>query len=334
VRSTKWSTVGRVLLAFAFSGGLLALLLSQLDARQALEAVRTAAFQWVAVAALCSFGVLLTRGLRFRLLTTQASFRTITCAVAVQYFLLRVTPMRLGDFSLPVMLARYADEPPAHTLVSLVVVRLAELWVVVVVGVTAIILAFGAEGMERFALGGPAIALLTVMIATFGWWMQLGASIVDRIAKVPPLASRHAVQKIATKLRAAVAERASLSTGRWAGVVLTSVAVVALQFAAFAALLAAFHRHLSVAETVVGVSVAYLVSSVPFVTVGTIGTYEAGWVLGFTWVGMPLTAAVLTAVATQVITLFFTLIFAIPAWLMLQRAESAERLEPASQLPA
>jgi uncharacterized protein (TIRG00374 family) len=322
----------RIVLACLVSGGLLAVLFAQLDVGEVILAVRNANFDWVGVAAVCSLGVLLVRGLRFRLLATAAPYRTITCSVAVQYFLLRVTPMRLGDFSLPVMLSRYASEPPAHTLVSLAIVRLAELWVVVVVGVAAVVVTFGAEGAQRFALGGPAIVLLTLLIATFGWWMQLGGRILDRIACMPRFADKRIVRKLAGQVRSAIAERASLPTFRWAGVIATSVAVVALQFATFAALLAAFHIELSVSQTVVGVSVAYLVSSLPFFTVGTIGTYEAGWVLGFSWVGLALEPAVLTGLATQVVTLLFTLMFAMPAWLMLQRADllpAAERASPA-----
>lgn len=47
---------------------------------------------------------------------------------------------------------------------------------------------------------------------------------------------------------------------------------------------------------------------------GSIGTHETGWVAGFAWVGVPISEAALTGVATQVVTLVYAALFAGPAW--------------------
>jgi hypothetical protein len=318
----------RATLAFAVSGGLLWFILSKIDLDAAIGSLRSASSGWIFFAALCSFVVLLLRTLRFQLLATRTPTLTLGAAVAVQYFLLRVTPMRLGDFSLPVLLARYADEPPAHTLVSLLITRLAELWVVVLTGIIAVIAAFGTTGMDRIAFGIPAVIAVSALIATFGAWMRLGGRVAMAVSQWPPLRERVLLQRLNFQLQAAISERSRLTNARWAAVLVMSAGVVIAQYACFASLMVAFQVRLPLAESVVGVSVAYLVSSAPFVTVGTIGTFEAGWVLGFTWVGLALETAILTAVASQVMTLVFTSIQALCGWAVLQRLRSRAALEP------
>ena len=80
----------------------------------------------VAPAMVFPLAVLLARGLRFRVLTTRAGLVTVTAAIGVHNFLVRIIPFRLGELSLPYLLAR--QEPLTRTLLSLVLVRLLELW--------------------------------------------------------------------------------------------------------------------------------------------------------------------------------------------------------------
>mgnify|MGYP000185686923 CR=1 FL=1 len=57
--------------------------------------------------------------------------------------------------------------------------------------------------------------------------------------------------------------------------------------------------------------------ALPVISVGSVGTHETGWVAGFVWVGMAVPDAMLTGLFTQVTTLSFAVLFAIPATLHL-----------------
>ena len=56
--------------------------------------------------------------------------------------------------------------------------------------------------------------------------------------------------------------------------------------------------------------------SLPLPTVGNVGTHETGWTLGFQAMGVSLQDAVVTGVASGLITLGFAVVFAIPAGLL------------------
>src|SRR5690606_24827496 len=117
-------------LAVLVSGLLVAWLLSKLDAEQALSRLRGVETQWLAVAAACSFGVLLCRSLRFSLLTRDAGLPVVTASIAVQVFMNRITPLRLGELALPYLLQKYGGEDNARSLVHLLLVRLIDLGLV------------------------------------------------------------------------------------------------------------------------------------------------------------------------------------------------------------
>src|SRR5690606_29590125 len=124
------SKVFRAGLAFLISGALLGWLLSKLDLAEAWSRFQEADLRWLAAAALFSFLVLLLRGLRFSALEGTRVWLT-TAAVANQNFLTRVTPLRLGELSLPYLLHRHAGADLARALVHLLLIRVIDLAVVV-----------------------------------------------------------------------------------------------------------------------------------------------------------------------------------------------------------
>ena len=301
-------------LGLLVSGALLAVVLAQLDGAAAWDRVRNAHLGWLAAATGVSFGVLWARGARFTLLLDRPSLATVTAAVAAQNFLLRVTPLRVGELSLPYLLHKSDAEPMARSLLALLLVRLVDLWVLVVAAAAAGLAWFGGGESGRTAILLAAAAALGLVLWAFRWWLATGLRVARRVADALGLLKVAVVGKIFTQLEGAVRDSARLRRGQWLGLAATTLAVATLQYVLFWTLLLAFGLDLSWLQVVVGASAAQVAGALPVTTVGSIGTHETGWVAGFVWVGVSLSDAALTGVATQVVTLGYAAIFAGPAW--------------------
>lgn len=304
----------RSIAAIAVSAGLLALLLSRLELGPALERFGSAEPAAIGLAALFSLLVLLLRALRFSALTRAAGLGVTAPAVAIQVFLNRITPFRLGELSLPLLLERHGGEAFSGSLLSLLFVRLLDLGIVL----WAIALSM-AVVPDRAGL--PAIVaaslLLLVLLGTFRHWMGGGVRLLAR-ATAPlgkgRLARLHAAVE---RLASATAEIRRLEGLAYAKVTLTSLGIFLGQTAMFGALLLAYGHRLPLLDLTRGSAVAQGGAALPVAAIGTIGTQEASWVAGFAWVGLPLQEAIVTGIAAQLLTLAFAALFALPAWLWL-----------------
>lgn len=309
----------RVALAIAVSAVLVGALFASVDVAASLPRLAEARLSWLGVGAAFSLIVLVARGARFRALTRQADLTTVTAASAVHNFLVRVTPLRLGELSLPYFLERAAAEPVARSLVSLVLVRLLELWMVVAAGLVAFAVTLGGSGAGELVGAGAVAAALTVVLATFSRWLRLAARIAHGVARSTRLDARPRVARVLEQIDRAIDESASLSTARRVQLLVSSAAVALGQYAMLGALAYAFGLDLAPVQVVVGVTLAQIASALPVGGVGAFGTYEAGWTGGFVAVGVALDDAVVTAVATQLVTLAFAAVQAAPCWWLLRR---------------
>lgn len=322
----------RAALAVAVSGALVALVIAQLDLAEATARFRAARPGWLAAAALASFSVLLLRGARFTTLGRHAGFGLTTAATAIQNFLNRVTPLRLGELSLPWLLRRHAGEDAARAVLSVVLVRVIDLTLVLAAVALGLALRDAGEGAPPLLPTVAALAAFCVLLAAFRPLLRAGFAAARVVAGITGLGRVPAVGRAIDRLHAAVAGGEALSRGQLARVAACSLGIYAGQMTLFYALLAAFEVEVGFLELLQGGAVAMGGAAVPIAAVGSIGTQEAAWVAGFAWVGVPLQDALVTAVACQLITLAFAGIFALPAWLWLARLPRAGG-DPAPPLP-
>ena len=327
-RHVGWQAVwrhgtARIAFAFVASAALLALVFSQLELQEASARFRDAKPGWLALAALASLFVLAARGVRFAVLNRRARWPLTTAATAIQVFLNRVTPLRLGELSLPWILRRHAGEDAARSLLSVVLVRLIDLAIVAGAIVAGISLRNHGEGAPPLVPSVVALVLLALGLAAFRPLLRLSLRAASWIAGRLGLDRYTAVERPLAKLRDALADGESLARREMAWIALSSVAVFLGQTVLFGALLHAFSVELGVLELMQGGAVAQAGAAIPIAAFGSFGTQEASWVAGFVWVGVPLQDALVTAIACQVITLAFAALFALPAWLWLQRRAPA-----------
>ena len=72
---------------------------------------------------------------------------------------------------------------------------------------------------------------------------------------------------------------------------------------------------------VVGATFASLAKAVPFITVGGFGAHEAGWTVGFSLVGMPVSTAIASGFAVNILTLLMSVVFGGTALIFMQAQE-------------
>ncbi|MBU0553989.1 flippase-like domain-containing protein [Myxococcota bacterium] len=299
--------------------GLLALVLAQLDLAR-VHAQLAAARPRLLLAALgLAALVLLARGARFWALCQRSDLRQVIAAIAVQNFLTRVTPLRLGELSLPYTLQRIAGEPAAPALIALALVRLVEIWVLGIFALGGAAWVFSAGG-ARLAPLWWVIGLSSLALLSFRAWAALAARLLLAAARRLGLAPEGWQRRALNALLDALQVGARYGLRAWSALIGGTVVVMSAQFALFGALIAACGINVSPAQLIVGVSGAAIASALPLFTVGSIGALEAGWVGAFMWVGLGIDEAALTGVFAQLATLLFAALFAAPAFAWLTRA--------------
>lgn len=315
-RPTRWR---KALLAFAVSGLLVAALLSQVEPADAWARVRGAEPGPLGVALAISALIWLCRTLRYHTVCTRTGRLDVAAATAVQVAANRLAPMRLGELSLPWLLHRASGEPPVPVLVHLMLIRLIELWVLLVSAGIAAALWFGSQGGLSPVAGGLILAGLTLSLFAFRRLVRLAVRVARALVARTPLRRVAALPGILDKVDGAVHDAARLSPARRAAVFGLSAAVMGLNFVMFGALLVALGIALDPPQVVVGVTASQIAGALPVLSVGSVGTHETGWVAGFAWVGLSVPDAVVSGLFTQVVTLGFAVLWALPgaAWAFL-----------------
>ena len=126
----------RMLLAFAVSAVALFLAFRNVDFGDVWDALRGAAYVWIAPAAALIVLSLVLRGVRWQLLfhpRRGLGFGNVFGSMNAGYFVNTVLPARLGEVVRAVMLARLEDVRTAHALSTVVVERVLDLLTTIVV---------------------------------------------------------------------------------------------------------------------------------------------------------------------------------------------------------
>ena len=313
-------------LGILVSGSLLTFILSQIDVSAAWTRIQQANGLWILGSFACALALLLARAVRFRILTQQTSLGIMSAAIAVQTFINRTAPFRLGELSLPYFLRQSAGEPPVKTLVSLVLVRLLELWVLFTFAALAIAAWLGATESTNALFVGIGAVLLTVMLFSFRRLATSATKLAKRAMASFGWQNNTLLTSVFDRIEAAVADSERHTKQQRIMLVLSSVLVFVLTVATYDCLLRAVDIHLHPLQVIIGVTFAMVSGALPVTTVGSFGTHEVGWTAGFMWVGLSLNDALLTGLITQVMTLAFNVVMAIPGHFYLV-ARRAQRLD-------
>lgn len=111
---------------------------------------------------------------------------------------------------------------------------------------------------------------------------------------------------------------------RLAAAVAASLAMWAFLWSLAWFLLAAMGYRWPAAEVVAGSAAASLSNVLPVNVIGNLGTLEAGWTAAFTALGIPVSVAAATGLASHLWALLFAAIYGLAAWLVITRLNPRE----------
>lgn len=228
-------------------------------------------------------------------------------------FLNNVLPARSGELSFPYLMQRRHGTPIGDSLTYLLIARIFDL---VAVSTLFVVFTWLEKSTLTQAAGqavtGAMLLLFPVLLvlACLPWLgergLQAGAWILGRLNLAKSKAGQWALDVGRRAVNAMVQVH---HVGTYSRVFCWSILGWLTTFAWFAAFMQAIHVPVPYPQVIVGATLATLSKAIPFVTVGGLGAHEAGWAVGFHLVGMPLTTAIASGFAVNVLTLLAAIMF-------------------------
>lgn len=246
------------------------------------------------------------RALRFAALMPAAhrpSLGRLLPVTAAHILAANVLPAKVGEATLVLYLKRSADVPGAHGLALLLVSRVLD-FATIAGGMTLACLALGLSGSyPELDWLVPLGAFLLVPTILFGYLAARGDRLVSlaawglRLVRLDRTGLGTKVLAFAEKLRGALAE---VERGHLIRGALATIPVWLLVFGFFAVLARGLGMEsLSFAAAVFGASLAILSTLLPINGFGGFGVMDAGWVGGFTALGVSAEVATSSGLAAH-----------------------------------
>ena len=263
---------------------------------------------------------LVMRGVRLVALMPPGELRigesTIVAAAAQAAALF--APARVGEFALPWLLRRVTGRDLAAGVGTLLAARALDL---AGLGLWA--------GWAIIAIWGwtePIALMVAVALVAPPLMLPATLRMIHRLALrcLAPRGRRG--RRWARRSRRLVAGVTELQRrpGRLAAAVVASLAMWACLWALAWFLLAAMGYRWPVAEVVAGSAAASLSNLLPVNVIGNMGTLEAGWTAAFTALGVPVSVAAATGLASHLWALLFAAVYGAVAWVVITRRDPRE----------
>ncbi len=322
----------KTLLGLAITGSLLLFLLRYVDLRLVGDLFRHARWPlWLTglgIWLLIYFG----RALRFVLLAPRTPYGTMFCIAAVHNFLLRLLPFRTGELSYAFLVRRAGSAGLGESLLGLLLIRILDSTCVVILFAVALAFHHGTYLGSRTtglaaAAGAALLGLLFSLLLTR--LLRLAARLTHGAARLVSVDARPRVQRVLGKLDGAVADFARVKSSVIAWSMLVSVILWLLTFAAFHAIMRSFSMPVTVAQTVLGSTAAVVTGFLPIGGIGSFGTLEAGWALGFVLVGLERQSALASGFGVSISTFIYGVLLGLVGWIGLSRSRGRAELAPA-----
>lgn len=280
------------------------------------------------------FCIYIARAERFRLLipAAQRPPRTSLLAVTSAHNLaVYVLPAKTGEATLPLYLGRTCGVPAAQSIATLVVSRIFDLAALCAcMGTVTLALCIGDhwEGPRALgfaiAVGLLAGAVLFLALAARG---DLLVAPLQRIVRRVGLARTSLGARIEQHAESLEHALRAAGDGRLRTAALSLSFVVWLLIFAFYGVLAqgfGLPEGVGFLHASFGSSVAVLMNLLPINSFAGFGTQEAGWVLGFRWVGVPAEISLPGGVGVHLVQLFDTVLFGVLGHMLMGLAKRAD----------
>lgn len=327
-RQIAWRTV----VGLVVTGSLVLFLLRFVDWHHVRDIVAQMSWPMCSLGLLLYFSIYVVRSIRFLYIAPGAPLLTMLWITSVHNFLLRVMPLRTGELAYGILANKTGVAGLGQSLVSLVLLRVLDSTMVVVLfGITLALNRGLYAGNVLIGVGISAgLALCGLMVVLlFNPLLGFGLTVLGAIARAMRLDRKPRVNRILSRLRGAVDSHASLPRR----IVLPAGGYTVIQwllsFGVMWVMMRAFSIEVTLTQVLLGGTASVVSGFLPISGIGTFGTLEAGWALGFALVGVDRTTAVASGFAYSIVTFGFAALLGLVGWIglsLLGRGEgSAQR---------
>lgn|GEM_PF-2093630 len=243
------------------------------------------------------------------------SWMTALRVVAVHGGLLRVTPMRLGELSLPYLLQRWAQVPMTQSSALLIWIRISELITLCVAVSLCLAGVYFAPSEPNPALAHPAlvlviatlcVGLLTLVLSHARRWISSLCLALDHAGQ---RSGRRELSALSERLRSGQRALPELTRQRGALLLGISGLIFTAQLLLFWSVLSACGASIDLSGLTLGSAITHIGGVLPLPTIGNVGSHELSWTAGFMWVGVTQPLALLSAILSQIFTLSLALLW-------------------------
>lgn len=287
-----------------------------IDFKPFLKALTSIRPEYLLVVAGIQFSTYFVRAFRFELILGKKGLPSLFSIASIHFFLNKVLPARAGELSLPILFNKFLEVPYKKGIGALVLFRLLD--VVSVMALFSFSLLFvHIDAIDPVILFLAAFLIL-VSIALF--WVRLGfltGLTLKLIRKIKP----GKYEKFKSKAEEFVTQLLRYKKNRtlafFVQTILVSILTWTLSYLSFFFVIRAFNLDFSVIEVIFATTLANFSLLIPVSVVGSFGTFEAGWAIGFLLLGMKLDMAVSIGLFTNIFTLLLNGLFALAGYFYL-----------------
>ena len=267
-------------------------------------------------------GVYAARTARFLLLAPRTPPGTMFWISSVHTLLLRLLPFRTGELSYGILVRRAGTAGLGESLLGLLLLRIMDATTVVVVFCVTLLAWGGAYLGDRslgvaVAAGAGAVGVFVVLA-------------LPRLLRSVVVGARRAATWLGlseTRVAALALRRGGGAVDAFTGIDRRTLALLGLvslvqwmlTFGTFYAILSACSTPVGPAQTILGATASVVTGFLPVGGIGTFGTLEAGWALGFVLVGLDEATAVATGFGVSLSTLGYSVLPGLLGWWALGR---------------
>ena len=292
----RWVTGGLFLL---LSIALLAGLLSRIHLSELLRLAGKLTFPQVLLLAALYAGANVFRALRLGCIVGQRSYLSLTAVSGIHAFLNHILPFRSGELSLPFLLKTFQRRSLAAGAISLVVVRLYDM--ISIVALMAISLAAVRAELKEHIATAMGYALLAMGVGIVAVFLSLPAILRTAGQVLPVFGAPFGAGgvRLASRLVEAVHEMRTQLRGlrpvqRYVLLPLASLLCQMCIYAFFYAAMRFMDIDIGFFKNTLASSGEMVTGLLPVNMIGSLGTLEAGWAVGYVICGIGTEEAIAT----------------------------------------
>ncbi len=317
-RLTRSSST-KIVLSSLLTLGIVVFILTQISITDLVFLLTHLAYQWIALGALLYLVNNIGRAVRLRILLPNQTthFEKLCLSINAYTMFNYILPAWTGELSLLYFLKKYENISLDRGSAALVVGRIMDYLAI------SVIFIIGAWFSLKRLLDTDAlltaavikvalvmIAIAVIILVSMVWWGQRILKLTEWLTNHFGLSSSSSVKFVLGKLHLVITAFAAVhSFWRYALAFVWSLCLWLTIFIRFYAFLRGTGIETIFLNVIVGSTFAVLSKLIPFVTFGGIGTYEAGWTLGFMLVGFSKTMAIASGFTVNILTLLTSIVY-------------------------